>query len=97
MKLEDETDRRRPVLGRVKRLERCAVDRDRSRVRPLERADQIEQRALAASRRSHERGELARREPQRSINQRRDPAALERLADAVDGDVDARAHRGWTQ
>ncbi len=66
-----------------------AADADRARVRPVERADQVEQRALAAPRRAGQRDELAGVEPERDVLERVDPAALEALADVLDDDLGA--------
>ena len=97
MRLEDEADRRRAVLGRVAAVERHSIDDDRPGVGTVEGADQVEQRALAAPRRPGQRRELARLELERRLVQRADPTAVERLADAVDDDPRAAAQRGWTQ
>src|SRR5262249_10118581 len=66
--LEDETDL--PVAERGERvrweLERIApVERHTPGGRRLERAEDVEQRALAAPRRSHDRGRIARRHVER--------------------------------
>jgi hypothetical protein len=60
VELEDEADRRGPVLGRVQAVELAPVDLDRAAVRPFERADQVEQRALARPGRTGECDQLAR-------------------------------------
>ena len=63
--LEDEPDGLAPqlrALGLGKRAERLAAKPDFARVRRIEPRREIEQRAFAASRLSHERQRLARRE-----------------------------------
>jgi hypothetical protein len=88
--LEDETDRPRPVARRiVEVVEPQAPDGDRPGVGLVERADQVQQRALAGARRAGERDQLARRDRERDVPERRCPAVLERLADAVELDRDA--------
>jgi hypothetical protein len=97
VELENEADGCGAVLGCVKRVERGAVDTDRTRVRPVERADQIEQRALSASGRSGQRNELAGLESQGRVLESANPAVFESLADTFGDDLGAAAQRGRTQ
>jgi len=96
VELKDEADRRRAVLRGVDAFERGAVHEDLAGIRPVERTDEVEQRALSAPRRTGQRHELARLEPKRGLVERPDAPILERLADALDGELRA-AQRGRTQ
>jgi hypothetical protein len=96
VELEDEADRGSPVVGAVDGIERSPVDLDRAGVGRVQRAEQVEERALAAPGRSGERDELARGQPQGRPVEGLDPAALEGLLDPVDDDRRP-AHRGTTQ
>ena len=59
---------------------------DLARVGPVERADEIQQRALAAAGRTGERDELARLDLQRHVLERADAPAFEALANVLDDD-----------
>src|SRR5437868_1694348 len=60
VELEHEADGFGPVSGRVlEPLEVATVYRDRAAVRPVERAEKVQQRALPAARRTGQRNELA--------------------------------------
>ena len=97
VELEDEADRRSPVLGRiVDTREQLAADGDRARVRPVEQPDQVEQSALAAAGGTGERDELARSDPERDTVQRADSALVESLDDVLDDDLRTRVHVGVT-
>ena len=68
VELEDEADRPGAVLRRIlEPLEPLAPDDDRPRVRPVERPDQVQQRALAAAGRPGQRDDVARLEPERHV------------------------------
>src|SRR5262249_7251886 len=93
----DESDRGRAVLvGVAEPLETLSADDDRSGIGPVERADQVEQRALSAAGGSGERDEVAGRQVEGNPGQRADPAVLERLRDGVHDILGAGAQRGVT-
>jgi hypothetical protein len=96
VELEDEPDSGGSILGGVTSVERLAVHDDASGIGPVERTDEVQQRALSASRRPRERDELTSVELERSILERADPPVLERPADMFDDDLGA-AQRGRTQ
>ncbi len=90
VELKDEAHRRRPVAGRVRKLSEIrSADGDRARVGEIEGADEVQQRALAAAGRPHDRREVPRLELERDLVECDDAAAFERLRDTVDDDVDA--------
>jgi len=60
VELEHEADGSRAVARGIRAVERRAVDGDRPGVGPVERADEVQQRALARSRRAGQGDELAR-------------------------------------
>jgi putative ABC transport system permease protein len=97
VELEDESDRRGAIFGRIACLEGRAVHGDQAGVRPVERSDQVQERALAATGWTGQRHELTRRQMDGGVGQGADLAALEALADVVDDDVGAAAQRGRTQ
>ena len=66
-----------------------AADDDLAGVRPVERADEVQERALAAAGRARERDELPRGDRQRHVLEGADPAVLEALADVPNLDVRA--------
>ena len=86
MELEHEADGPGPVLRRIRAVHHRTVDRDRAGVGPVERADQVQERALARPGRSRQRNELTGRDPQRDVLERSDPPALERLPHMLDDD-----------
>ena len=90
MELEDEADGVGAVAGRVVEPGHVlAADPDLAGVGPVERADQVEERALAAARRPGERDELARVELERDVLECADAAALEALPHMPDVDLGA--------
>ena len=94
VELEDEADHLEPEPVRVREtIDPLPVDHDRARVRAVERADQVQQRALPAPGRARERGEVAGPEAQRHVPQRPDPPVVG-LRDAVD--LDGGAAHGLT-
>jgi hypothetical protein len=70
-------------------LEPVTADGDVAGIGPVERSDQVEERALAASGRAGQRDELARFDAKRDILERVDQASLEALAHVLDDDLDA--------
>ena len=66
-----------------------AADHDLAGVRPVERADEVQKRALAAAGRPGERDELPGGDRQRHVLEGTDPAVLEALADVPNLDVGA--------
>src|SRR5207245_2896092 len=90
VELEDEPDRLGAVGRRILQpLDVLPADKDLARVRPIERADEIQERALPPARRARERHELAGRDLEGHVLERPDAPVLERLADVLDGDVRA--------
>src|SRR5439155_23471232 len=70
VELEDEADRRRAVLGDVlELLEPDPADGDAARIRPVERADEVQERALAAAGRACQRDGLAGRTLERELRE----------------------------
>ena len=95
--MEDEPDDLRPVAGLILQPDDVfAAHHDRAGIRPVERPDQVQQRALARSRRPGQGDEVTALEAKRHVSQRADPPILEGLADAFEDDLDA-AQRGRTQ
>src|SRR5438270_5660817 len=87
VELEDECNRSRAVARRIVEAgDVHAVDDDRAGIGTVERADEIEERALASAGRSRQRDELARVDMERDIDESRDASALEALADVLDVD-----------
>ena len=62
--------------------------------RPVERAEQVQQRALPAARRAGDRHELALLDPERDIDERGDRPVLERARDVVGNDLGPAVPRG---
>src|SRR5581483_1988008 len=90
MELEDEADGARAVArGVAQPLDPLAGDEDRAGVGPVERADQVQERALAAARGPRDRDELARLDREGDVAEGDDPPVLEGLRDAVEDDVGA--------
>jgi hypothetical protein len=90
VELEDEPDRRGAVLRGVAELvDPLAADPDLARVGPVESADEVEQRALAAARGAGHGDELARGRLERDLVERDDAALLVGLPHPVDGELDA--------
>jgi hypothetical protein len=88
--LEDEADRLGAVCGGIVEVfEAAPTDRDRPGVWPVERADQVQEGALARARGAGERDQLARVDRERDVPERRRPSALEGLANTVELDRDA--------
>jgi hypothetical protein len=73
---------RRSVVARVvgQAADRLALERDLAGRRPVEPAEQLEQRRLAGARRSHQRDELALGDAQRHAAQRVDGRRAEAVA-----------------
>ena len=93
MRLEDEADHLGAVARRVVEVgEVVPVDEQASPVGHVERADEVQQGALAGARRPGERDQLARLDREGGVLERAHPAALERLADAVGDDGRTGAH-----
>ena len=80
------TSRRGTRPGRRGDSSASPADDDRAGVRTVERADQVEERALARARRAGERDELSRLDGERDVLERPHPSVLERLADVIDDD-----------
>jgi hypothetical protein len=74
-------------LGGRQRERVAAVERHRAGRGGLERAQDVEQRALAASRGAGDRGRLPRREGERDVRQHRERAARRWIALADAGDA----------
>ena len=90
VELEDEADDLRAVVGGIgERVDALAADGDRARVRPVERADEVQQRALPGAGRAGQRDELARLDPQRDVLERGDAPVLEALAHVLEDDLGA--------
>ena len=84
----DEPHRLCAVRDRVREpLHVLAADDDRPRIRPVERAHEVEERALASSRRAGQRHELAGLDLEGHILERPYAPILERLADMLHGHV----------
>ncbi len=66
-----------------------ATDDDLAGVRPVERADEVQERALATPGRAGEGDELPRGDRQRHVLESPDPAVLEALADVPNLDAGA--------
>ncbi len=98
MPLEHEPDRRGAILvGPLERVEPLPADLDRAGVGPVERADEVQDRALPRPGRTGERDELAGLDAERDVAERGDAAALEALPHPVDDDRGAGGHaRGVT-
>jgi len=98
VELEHEPDGRRAVLVAIADLvEPLPVERDGALVGVVERADQVEKRALAGARGARERDEHSGRELERDVVERADPPALERLHDVIESNLGAGVHaRGTT-
>jgi hypothetical protein len=98
VELEDEADNRCAVLGAVELGHALAGDLDLTGVGAVERADQVQQRALAATGRPGDRDKLARLDAERDVDERRDAAVLERAGDVIDDHLGTTStHRALTQ
>ena len=85
VELEDERNGPRAIArGVVQTRDVQPVDDDRPRIRAVERADEIEERALPAAGWSRQRDELARVDMEGDVHEGSDAAALEALADVLD-------------
>src|SRR5664280_723044 len=88
VELEDKADDFGSVLhGIAQVFDAPRANADRARIGPVERSDQVEQRALTAARRTHQRNELARLDAQVHVLERANQPALEALADVLDDDL----------
>src|SRR5262245_19649123 len=99
VRLEDEADHLGAVARRIgEACEVEAVDLEPPGVRRVERADEVQQGALAGSRGTREPHQLAGLDPERDVLERADAATLEGLPNRFRDDLGAASHdRGVTR